>query len=255
MRYSRNSLIFESDLQPVLNNRTFKRSNEILYVFYSAGELGLPFLSKIAIQKCIYLSEVLSPLKKIILSFLNFIYLHRGPFSKDISNISDYLVSINAIEVDSFSTYKKNSYVNYKITEAGKSLVENLIYDTMEKEKLEWIRIVMRLIDAYKDAYRLDEKYRGIEYQGVDKILCLVYQEPSFYEIKQRNAKRELIPMGDKNTLTMELIHFLEKVEEALPPKFDREKYKLNLETILLAFFEYLYVEYLSEKAQIENDR
>ena len=104
----------------------------------------------------------------------------------------------------------------------------------------------MRLIDAYKDAFGLSE-----EYNGVDKIIGLVYQEPSFYEVKQRNGKEELIPMGDKNTLTMKLIHFLEKVEEALPPKFDREKYKLDLETVLLAFFEYLYVGYLSEKAQV----
>jgi len=242
MRSSKNSLIFENNPQMLLDNKTFKRSNEILYVFYSVDELALPFLSKIGIQKCIYLSEILSPLKEIILSFLNFIHLHKGPYSKDIQNILDHLVALDGIEVDSFGKY---SYVNYKITEAGKYLVENLIYDPIEEEKLQWIRIVMKLIDAYKDAYGLSE-----EYQGIDKIIGLVYQEPSFYEIKQRSGKRELIPIiGDKDTLTMELIHFLEKVEEALPPKFDREKYKLDLETILLAFFEYLYVEYLSEKA------
>ncbi len=228
----------------LLDNKIFKRSNEILYVFYSADELALPFLSKIGIQKCIYLSEILSPLKEIILSFLNFIYLHKGPYSKDIQNILDHLVALDGIEVDSFSTYGKNSYVNYKITEAGKSLVEDLIYDPMEKVKLQWIRIVLKLIDAYKDAFDLSE-----EYKGVDKIIDLVYQEPSFYEISQRKIKGEIIPMGNKNTLTMELIHFLDKVEEALPPKFDREKYKLDLKTVLLAFFEYLYVEYLSEKA------
>ena len=237
-------MISEISPQMLLDNEAFKRSNEVLYVFYSADELTLPFLSKIGIQKCIYLSEVLSPLKKIILSFMDFIYLHKGPYSKDIQNILDHLVSMNAIEVDSFSTHKKNLYVNYKITEIGESLVENLIYDPMEKEKLEWIRIVMRLIDAYKDAFDLSQ-----EYGGVDKIIDLVYQEPSFYEIKQRNGKGELIPMGDKNNLTMELIHFLEKVEEALPRRFNREKYKLDWETVLLAFFEYLYVKYLSEKA------
>ncbi|MBA7581414.1 hypothetical protein ES708_23317 [subsurface metagenome] len=36
----------------MLDNKTFKRSNEVLYVFYSADELALPFLSKIGIQKC-----------------------------------------------------------------------------------------------------------------------------------------------------------------------------------------------------------
>ena len=246
MIYSKNSLKFENSPQMLSYNKIFKKSNEILYVFYSTYKLDLPFLSKIGIQKCIYLSEVLSPLKEIVLSFLNFIYLHKGPYSKDIQNILDHLVSMNAIEVDSFSTYGKNSYVNYKITEAGKFLVEDLIYDPMEKVKLQWIRTVLKLIDAYKDAFDLSE-----EYKGVDKIIDLVYQEPSFYEISQRKIKGEIIPMGNKNTLTMELIYFLDKVEEALPPKFDREKYKLDLETVLLAFFEYLYVEYLSKKVQI----
>jgi hypothetical protein len=183
-------------------------------------------------------------LKEIILSFLNFIYLHKGPYSKDIQNILDYLVALDGIEVDSFTTYrKKNLYVNYKITEAGKSLVEDLIHDPMEKEKLQWIRIILKLIDAYTNAFGLSE-----EYSGVDKIIDLVYQEPSFYEISQRNIKGKFIPMGNKNTLTMELIHFLEKAEKTLPPNFDREKYKLDLEMVLLVFFEYLYVKYLSEK-------
>ncbi len=247
MRYLKNSLIFENSPQMLLDNKTFKRSNEILYVFYSADELALPFLSKIGIQKCIYLSEILSPLKEIILSFLNFIYLHKGPYSKDIQNILDYLVALGGIEVDSFTIHRrKNSYANYKITEAGKSLVEDLIHDPMEKEKLQWIRIILKLIDAYTNAFGLRE-----EYSGVDKIIDLVYQEPSFHEISQRNIKGKFIPMGNKNTLTMELIYFLEKAEKALPPNFDREKYKLDLEMVLLAFFEYLYVEYLSEKAQV----
>jgi len=235
----------ENSPQMLQDNKTYKRLNEILYVFYSTDELALRFLSKIGIQKCIYLSEVLSPLREIVLSFLNFIYLHKGPYSKDIQNLLDHLVSMNAIEVDSFSIYGKLLYVNYKITEAGKSLVENLIYDPMEKEKLQWIRIVMQLIDAYKDAFDLSEKYTG-----VDKIIDLVYQEPSFHEIKQRSGKWELIPMGDRNNLTMKLIHFLKNVEEELPPNFDRVKYKLDLEMVLLAFFEYLYVKYLSEKVQ-----
>ena len=203
MEYSKNSSISEISSQILLNNKAFKKSNEILYVFYSAEGFEVPFLSKLAIQKCIYLCEVLSPLKEIILSFLNFICHFKGPYSKDIQNILDHLVAMNAIEALSFSTYKKSSYVNYKITKAGKTLVENLIDDYVEKEKLQWIRIVMRLIDAYKDAYGLSE-----EYQGIDKIIGLVYQEPSFYEIKQRSGKRELISMGDRDTLTMELIHF-----------------------------------------------
>lgn len=224
------------------DNEYFKRSNEILYLFYSADELKWPFLSKIGVQKCLYLSEILSPLKEIILSFLNFIYLHKGPYSKDIQNILDNLVALNAIEVVSFTTTNGNSYADYKITEAGKSLVENLVSYPVEKEKSEWIRTVMKIVDTYKGCYGLDDRYKG-----VDRIIALVYQEPTFKELRQRQARRERIPFGAENKLTVELINFLKTIEEELPEKFDKNKYRLNLETILLSFFEYLYVEHLSE--------
>jgi len=224
------------------DNEYFKRSNEILYLFYSADELNWPYISKIGVQKCLYLSEILSPLKEIILAFLNFIYLYKGPYSKDIQNILDNLVALNAIEVVSFTTTDGNSYADYRITEPGKYLVQHLVSYLVEKEKLDWIRTVTKVIDAYKDSYGL-----STQYEGVDKIIDLVYQEPSFKDLKKRGAKREAIPIEDRNNLTMNLVNFLKKVDQRLPPGYEKDRYKLDLETILLLFFEYLYVEHLSE--------
>ncbi len=223
-------------------NESLKRSNEILYLFSAGNSLNWSSVSKIGVQKCLYLAEILSPAKEIILSFLNFIYHYRGPYSKDIQNVLDYLVSLDAIEVVSFTTVGINAYADYKITEAGISLVEDLTLYPLEKEKLLWIQTVMKVVDAYKDCYGLNEKY-----QGVDRIIDLVYQEPTFKEIRQRQAKGEIIPFGAENKLTVELINFLKTIEQELPDKFDRNKYKLNLETTLLSFFEFLYVEHLSE--------
>jgi hypothetical protein len=223
-------------------NEALKRSNEILYLFSAANGLNWISLSKIGVQKCLYLAEILSPMKEIILSFLNFIYLHKGPYSKDIQNALDYLVSLDAIEVVSFTTAGTSAYADYKITEAGIRLVENLTLYPVEKEKLSWIQTVMKVIDAYKGCYGLNEQY-----QGVDKIIDLVYQEPTFKEIRRRQAKWEIIPFGEENKLTTELINFLKTIEQELPDEFDKSKYKLNLETILLSFFEYLYVDHLSE--------
>jgi hypothetical protein len=228
-------------LQTRIENESLKRSNEILYLFSGADTLNWPFISKIGVQKCLYLSEILSPLREIILSFLNFIYLHRGPYSKDVQNILDYLVSLDAIEVVSFTTIGGSAYVDYRITEAGESLVNNLVLYPVEKEKFDWISTVMKVIDAYKGCYGL-----GKEFKGVDKIIDLVYQEPSFKDLWQRGAKGEIIPFGVENKLTLELLDFLKTVEQKLPSKFDRNRYKLDLETILLSFFEYLYVEHLS---------
>jgi hypothetical protein len=203
----------------------------------------LPFLSKIGVQKCLYLSEILSPLKQIVLSFLNFIYHHKGPYSKDIQNTLDNLVALDAIDIISFTTTDGNSYANYRITEAGRTLVQNLALYPPEKEKLSWIQTVMKVIDVYKGCYGLNEQYKG-----VDKIIDLVYQEPTFKEIRLRQAKSEAIPFGARNELTIELINFLKTVEQELPDTYDKKRFKLNLESILLSFFEYLYVEHLSER-------
>lgn len=223
-------------------NEHYKRSSEILYLFYSADELKWPYISKIGVQKCLYLSEILAPLKEIILSFLNFIYLHRGPYSKDVQNILDSLVALNAIKVVSFTTTDGNSYADYKITEAGRALVEKLALYPVEKEKLVWIQTVTKVVDAYIGCYGLSEQYKG-----VDRIIDLVYQEPTFREMRDRQAKWETIAFGAENKLTVELINFLKVIEQELPENFDEKKYRLNLETILLSFFEYLYVEHLSE--------
>jgi len=223
-------------------NASLKRSNEILYLFSAANSLKWLSISKIGVQKCLYLAEVLSPLRDIVLAFLNFIYLHRGPYSKDIQNVLDYLVSLDAIEVVSFTIAGSNAYADYSITEAGDSLVRNLAIYPVEREKLGWIHTILKIIDAYKGCSGLNEQYKG-----VDRIIDLVYQEPTFKEIRQRQAKWEIIPFGAENKLTIELINFLKTIEQQLPNKFDRGRYKLNLETILLSFFEYLYIEHLSE--------
>jgi hypothetical protein len=132
--------------------------------------------------------------------------------------------------------------VDYKITEAGRDLVENLALYPIEKEKLVWIKTVMNVLDAYKGCYGLSEQYKG-----VDRIIDLVYQEPTFREIRKRRAKREIIPFGAENKLTVELVNFLKNIEQELPENFDKKRYSLSLDTILLSFFEYLYVEHLSE--------
>ncbi|MCJ7635461.1 hypothetical protein MUP77_24115 [Candidatus Bathyarchaeota archaeon] len=247
MQNSTESLQPSDRAQSRSDNEYFKRSNEILYLFSSANTLDWPFISKIGVQKCLYLSEILSPLREIILSFLNFIYHHRGPYSKDVQNILDYLVSLNAIEVISFTTIGRNAYVDYRITEAGESLVNNLVLYPVEKEKFDWISTVMKVVDAYKGCYGLNEQYKG-----VDRIIDLVYQEPTFKEIRLRQAKWEIIPFGAENKLTKELINFLQTIEQELPGNFDKTIYKLNLATILLSFFEYLYVEHLSESQKNE---
>lgn len=223
-------------------NIDYKRMNEILYVFYVGKELKWNYISKIGVQKLIYLSETLAPLKEITLSFINFIYHIRGPYSADIQNTLDYLVALGAIEVVSFEQYGKNAFVNYKISETSEELIENLIADSVEKEKFDWIKIVLKIVDAYKDILGI-----GANFKNVDKIIDLVYQEPSFKEI-QKKGRGEFIPIGYEKNPSINLLEFLKKIERDEIPILLNRKYQEDIETILLMFFEYLYLEFLSKQ-------
>ncbi len=226
----------------IRKNKNYKRLSEILYVFYSGKELGWPYISKIGVQKSIYLSEVLAPLKKVILSFLNFIYHKRGPYSADIQNSLDYLVSLGAIEVVKFKKRGKSAFVDYRISESGESVVHSLLIEPEEKEKCNWVKLVLRVIDAYKDAFGIGKKF-----EDMDKIVDLVYEEPSFKEV-QKKGRGKFIQMTLKDNLTMELTDFLKNIEETELSKFLKKEPKRDFETILLMFFEHLYLDFLSKR-------
>ena len=230
-------------------NTYYKKMNEILYVFCAGKELKWNYISKIGVQKSIYLCEVLAPLKEIIFSFLNFIYHKRGPYSADIQNILDHLVALGAVELVSFERYGKSAFANYKISETGENLVKNLIMDSAEEEKFSWINLVLKIVDAYKDIFGI-----GKNFKNVDKIIDLVYQEPSFKEV-QKKGRGEFIPVGYEKNLTIKLLEFLKKIEnEEIPVLLKRKPHK-DLETILLMFFEYLYLEFLSNRCEENGQR
>jgi len=223
-------------------NRDYKRVNEILYLFSSASDLGWKDISKIGVQKTIYLSEVLAPYKKLALSFLNFIYHYRGPYSKDIQNSLDYLVSCGALEITALMKHNNIAFVNYRINGSGEKIVKALLKYAEEREKYEWIKLILRVVDAYKEAFGIGRKY-----QNVDKIIDLVYEEPSFRLTKSK-GKGEFINMVSEDNASIRFLEFLKNIEEIDLPKILIKKPANDLETILLMFFEYLYLDFLKKQ-------
>ena len=226
-----------------LQLKNYHMANEVLYVLDAVDNCSKEIVSKLALQKLLYLSSSLAPLKDIILSYLRFLYKQRGPYSKDIQNTVDHLVALGLVEVVSFEkTYEgKYALTDYKISEPGKEAVKLLRAYNLEDEKYWWINTVTRLAISYTKA-------EGFESEDLDNIVKLVYQEPSFKKLRVERKFDYLINFQDIEThITNRLIDFLKKYSERNILRYKKENEREAIEILLLSFFEYLYVNFLSE--------
>lgn len=215
----------------------FKKANEILYVLYALNkeEKNLK-ASKIAIQKILYLSNILLPIKTIALSICNFITYKRGPYDKDIQNILDQLSMFELIEIVDFEKYKLNSkisYINYKITSLGKNIVEENIEYSSERDKFNWIEIITKT----SILYTIKLKY----FDSLDGIVKLVYQDPTFLAAKNTSAHIEKINLVNFPQ-TKELIDLC--VEKFSKSNVSEQRL---FEFVVYTIFEFYYLKYLDE--------
>src|SRR4051812_38083269 len=119
--------------------KNYKKANEILYVLDSVEGVTGQAASKIVIQKLLYLSACLAPIKDIILAFLKFTRIQRGPYNGEIQNILDHLVAYDLVKIVQFRViHDKNSIGYYQITEGGKNAVKKLTNYSVEEEKHWW---------------------------------------------------------------------------------------------------------------------
>ncbi len=229
-----------------LQLKSYNEANEILYVLRSVDECTNNPVSKLGVQKLLYLSASLAPIKEIILSFLKFRSMQRGPYSKNIQNILDHLVAYDLVQITSFKVlFQNNSIAYYQITNGGIEAVNQLVKYSKEEEKYWWINSVTQIANIYSQEEEL-QKYK--EFTGIDNIVKLVYQDPTFVKVKEDRNFKALIDFKSKEGITYQLIKFTEnyikKNKEIFSYKNDRKKSEL----ILIAFFEFLFSKYLDRK-------
>lgn len=225
-----------------LNN--YHYANEILYVLKSVQNNTNSPISKLGMQKLLYLSASLAPIKEVVLSIIKFLSYKRGPYSKEIQNTLDHLVAYNLVEITEFKIYsEKSASALYKITNDGIKVADMLIKYNKEEEVNWWIDIIVRISNLY--AIEIDMESTK-EFSGIEKIVKLVYQDPTFKNVKENQVGSELIDLSLKEGLTYELIQFFKKYQEKHNvPKFINDRCKI--EFYLLTFFEFLFSKYLDE--------
>lgn len=226
----------------------YHKANETLYVLYSLEKSGTnEELSKLGLQKILYLSSALSSVKNIIIDNIEFLSEKRGPYSKDIQNLMDHLVANDLVNISQFKTQnhnKKYSIAYYKISGAGKSIVEQLRKYPKEEEKHWWIDIITQLSLSFSKNRDLIEYSK---FEGLDVIVDLVYQDPTFKYVREHQNFRAIIN-NRENDKTQEMILFIKDyLQENIDLATNNERH--IAEYITISIFEYLLHNFIEENA------
>jgi uncharacterized protein YwgA len=222
----------------------FKYANEVLYTLDSADRITKEPISKLGLQKILYLSACFAPIKNVVLAAIKYVRHNRGPYSKEIQNTVDQLVAYDLAEITDFTAVtKKISYASYRITEGGKSAVAKLRQYSAEEEKAWWINCVVKLSKIYinEDYLSEDEQFDGLE-----KIVRLVYRDDSFKAVEH---KRWHLIDFESSPITHQVIAFTTSYLDK-DKSFHNLPEKTLAELVLLAFFEQLLSNYVESKEQ-----
>lgn len=203
-----------------------ERKNEILFALRAIKKVINRPVTRIEVQKIIYLTNILAPLKDFILDYFEFTVWHNGPYSKEIQNSLNNLVSRRLVKMKQYKIKRSNGRSfetsKYVINIHGERVINKLIKFKQKKEQYAWVYSIVRLINLY----------------GIDNVVKIVYQEPTFKHLKE-NSFGSNIPINDiANNKLLFLAKEIKSIgEEEFGYKFDKP------EDILLAIFDYLYSE------------
>lgn len=230
-----------------LQFKNYRNANEVLYVLDAAHRISDDSVSKLGLQKLLYLSACFAPIKDIVLSILRFSRWHRGPYSPQIQNTVDHLVAYGLVDITEFKQLQwKASIAYYKISDGGTLAVEKLKKYSVENDKAWWIDCITRLAYAYSE----EEILQGDEeFSGLDTIVRMVYQEGTFISIDASEGKGGTFNFEMDNGITAQIIK-LTKEHIQNNSEFQRLSYKEIAELILVAFFEQLYINTLDQNSE-----
>ena len=218
----------------------YHMANEILYALDAIEKTRVKYLSRLTIQKILYLAGALAPLKNISLEYLKFNSEKMGPYKGNIQNTLDHLVGIGLSDILDFEKTILGALSSYRISITGKEVVSRLTRYPYEEEKAWWISLISELAYSY---LILDDISGTVD----EKIKSIVYQDPTYTTYKKRNLFRQLIDLSDESGLTYQYSDFLKSYvhdSDVIPINLTERK---QVEIMLVTFMEYLYTGVLNE--------
>ena len=222
----------------------YQIANDILFVLDSISKNAGTSLSKLGLQKILYLAKVLEPIKDTIISTLEFLTEKRGPYSKEVQNIVDHLASLDFVTITDFKIlFGKNSLAFYEITPVGQRVVKSLKEIPVQEEKCWWIDVISRLTIIYSKKVGLEDKSNLSE---LDRIVKLVYKDPTYNCFKGNGSWKYSIDFESTNEKTTKwMIEYVKNYIENNNLILTKNNIRGNAELITISFFEYYYFNYL----------
>jgi hypothetical protein len=140
------------------------RTKDVLFALEAAGMCQQP-LGRLALQKIVYLSDVLSLLWKRIAGPDKFFPWHNGPYDFNVQNTVDALAFRGYVKVQNlhFRT-ARNAECSYVLSDDGRAVVRTLCSHPVFAADRELYLLIAREVD----------------FRGWEKIRRLVYAEPTY---------------------------------------------------------------------------
>ena len=194
--------------------------NETLFVLAAADELGWGPLDRIQVQKVTYLAEVLAPARNLVLEFLSFFPYRHGPYTYELQDTLDHLVGLGLAEITGYQRSQDGSIRSkQRISSEGRAVQQQLIQLRRNAEKHDWILAVCQLVDL----------------TGLDSLVGLVYQEPTFREAVSLRRRGELPILDSELNLTQKLLREIRELADT-----EMRYGVVSLDSVLLPYFDYL---------------
>lgn len=221
-------------------------ANEVLYALDAVKNTSVGHLSRLTLQKVLYLSGALAPLKDVLLEFLRFNANTFGPYKGDIQETVDHLVGIGLVDIIYFERTNKRgaksagALSHYEISVTGKEVIKHLVKYPHEEEKAWWISLVTGLTYSYLVA-------DGLTGSVDEKIKSIIYQDPTYTTYKKKKLFRILIDLSDSEGLTYQLSDFLKSYIKGRGVIISDITERKKVEILLVTFMEYLYTGVLND--------
>jgi uncharacterized protein YwgA len=189
-----------------------------MFFLHAVSAVQWPNPNRTNVQRVLYLCATLSPLANIQWHYPFTIGLY-GPFNQRIAYaLEDLLVAGYVSITKRGGQHMSTSGSQYTITEPGIKNVELVTMLSRERERLEWITLVTKVLDIY----------------GPAVVNKMVYQEPVFQEMLAQNRHG----LVDSEVATYTSIDLINTLAARLQAKYD--VLITGNEACLVTFFDYL---------------